>query len=131
GLSPLAGSPAVGPVPDMGTWRLVPCSKCHTNRISEITPLCKKWVSLTVRIVTGDPRDTTKPSLAPASLSGLLSCWPSWKFRRSCPAAATSRVGHLAGAAIGERRYGAGLGSANMFNRQLGGRPSIAFTRHV
>jgi hypothetical protein len=54
----------------------VSCSKCHTNQISEIALLCRKWVSLTVRIVTGDPRDTTKPSLAPASLSGLLSCWP-------------------------------------------------------
>src|ERR1700747_139077 len=24
----------------------------------------------------GDPRDTTRPSLAPASLSGLFPCWP-------------------------------------------------------
>src|SRR5262249_8015599 len=38
------------------------------------------------------PRDTTKPSLAPASLSGLLSCCPSWKFRRSSAAVATSRA---------------------------------------
>jgi len=30
-----------------------------------------------------------------------------------------------------ECRYGADLGPANMFNRQFGGRPSIAFTRHM
>jgi hypothetical protein len=44
---------------------------------------------------------------------------------------ATARQSGKAGAGIGERRYGADLGPANMFNRQFGGRPSIAFTRHM
>jgi len=30
-----------------------------------------------------------------------------------------------------DRRYAADLGPANMFNRHFGGRPSIAFTRHM
>src|SRR6516165_979104 len=39
------------------TWDAVigRCSKCHNNRISEIALLCRKRVSVTVRIVTGDP----------------------------------------------------------------------------
>jgi hypothetical protein len=44
---------------------------------------------------------------------------------------ATGRQSGKAGAGIGERRYGAELGPANMFNRHFGGRPSIAFTRHM
>jgi hypothetical protein len=55
--------------------KLVPCSKCHGNRISEIARLRRKWVFFTVRFVTVTPV-THKPSLAPASLPGLLSYWP-------------------------------------------------------
>jgi hypothetical protein len=54
--------------------KLVPCSKCHGNRISEIARLWRKWVSFTVRFVTVTSV-THKPSLAPASLPGLFPYW--------------------------------------------------------
>jgi hypothetical protein len=76
--------------------KLVPCSKCHGNRISEIARLRRKWVFFTVRFVTVTSV-THKPSLAPASLPECFligRCWWRVKLRRSSVAVATSREGH-------------------------------------
>jgi hypothetical protein len=85
-----------------------------------------------------DDRRRQGPRVGPIPLINRSHQLVSEIFRRSSSAVATSRAGHRlpirqgqAGAGIGERRYAADLGSANVFNRHFGGRPSIAFTRHM
>jgi hypothetical protein len=114
--------------------KLVPCSKCHGNRISEIARLRRKWGVFYRPIRHGDLRDTqTQPSRGLAagafSLLAVVGGERCVELRRFSAAVATSREGHRSlklGRECQHRRWGRERCLVRLGFRQTSRRAPIA-----